>query len=121
MLATTKKKIRLAALIRSGALCRACSRNKCVDMPTPESPVVIACPICGEKGCDACDDSGYYELTECPQKMITDVVSFIRFADLFNEGCPPVSGGALDQANWFLDAAGQLKADDALVLAEAKK
>ena len=121
MLATTKKKIRIAALIRSGALCKACSRSKCVDMPTPESPLVIACPICGEVGCDACNETGYYELTECPSKMISDVVSFIRFADLFHKGCPPVDGGALDQANWFLDASSQLKNDDALVLAESKK
>lgn len=28
----------------------------------------------------------------------------LLYADLYAKGCPPVSGGALDQSNWFIQA-----------------
>jgi len=39
--------------------------------------------------------------------------------DLFEKGLPPVAGGALDQAYWFIQAARILKNDEAYIRAES--
>jgi len=43
-------------------------------------------------------------LTCCPLEYITDdVIELIEYAELYEKGLPPVSGGALDQAKAFTD------------------
>ena len=36
----------------------------------------------------------------------------VKFSDLMFRGLPPAAGGALDQENWFLEAAHALKHDE---------
>jgi hypothetical protein len=42
----------------------------------------------------------------------------ITLADLFAKGLPPVGGGVLDQAAWFLHAAQILERDEDTIKAE---
>jgi len=50
------------------------------------------------------DESIDLELTRCPLEYITDdVIEVIEYAELYEKGIPPVSGGALDQAKVFTD------------------
>ncbi len=80
----------------------------------------MICPACEGEGCppsdlsdkskqrghkvDECKD-GKIDITECPLNIITeDVWQIIRFAELYENGLPPIAGGALDQAKVFIDA-----------------
>jgi hypothetical protein len=46
------------------------------------------------------------KITCCPLEYISsDVWEVIRYANLYEKGLPPVTGGALDQAANFIDAA----------------
>jgi len=36
-----------------------------------------------------------------------------ELVDLFHSGMPPVAGGSMDQTVWFIEAARQLKNDEA--------
>jgi len=45
---------------------------------------------------------------------------FIELVDLFDEGLPPVAGGALDQAASFLEAARRFKTEEQRAKAERK-
>lgn len=65
----------------------------------------LACPICDEQGCKACNESGYFELTQCGRKYAAEMGELVHYADLYEKGLPPVAGGALDQSAWFTDAA----------------
>ena len=58
--------------------------------------------MCNNIGCKHCNDVGTFELTECPKKAITsDIWTFIEYADLYEKGIAPESGGALDQLYSF--------------------
>jgi hypothetical protein len=98
-------------LIRTGKLCKGCTANKCNDAPTPSEPAIIGCPACDGLGCVHCEMLGSFEISDCPQSKVSDFVDFIQASDLFHQGCPPVMGGSLDQACWFLDAAQRLKTE----------
>ena len=43
-------------------------------------------------------------LDTCPREWAAEMFSMMRYADMCRRGLPPISGGALDQAAWFLDA-----------------
>jgi NADPH-dependent 7-cyano-7-deazaguanine reductase QueF-like protein len=63
------------------------------------------CTACGGTGCEECQDTGRIEITQCPLEIITpDIWEVIELAQLYEKGLPPVAGGALDQANIFVDA-----------------
>ena len=80
----------------------------------------MACPVCDEKGCDECDGSGNYEITDCPQKQIDEELrQFLDLYDLFEKGIPPINGGALDQASWFLKAVRFLRSEESRIMREA--
>ena len=73
---------------------------------------IIECPSCGGKGCTNCEGVGSFELVGCPHDYADEMIDFVQIADLFNDGCPPVAGGSLDQASWFVDAARRLKSEE---------
>ena len=100
-------------------LCRNCGAE-CVDCPTKRNPAIIACPICDERGCQHCERKGNYEITDCPQKQIdAELVQFLDLADMFEKGIPPIAGGSLDQASWFLKAFHFLKSEENRITREA--
>lgn len=75
--------------------------------PTRDDPLALPCVVCNgeDEHCPACNGTGEYEVTECPNQWIgSEVHGFARLADLFDKGLPPVAGGALDQTRAFLDA-----------------
>lgn len=43
----------------------------------------------------------------------------VELCDLFEEGLPPVAGGALDQVVWFIDAARRLKIEETTIKNDA--
>jgi hypothetical protein len=55
----------------------------------------------------------------CPQKYCREIVPAIGLIDLFEKGLPPIAGGTLDQAVWFLEAAKVLSNEEALAKTEA--
>ena len=66
---------------------------------------MFECPSCSGRGCEQCDQTGKFELTACPLKMITpDIWETIEYAELYEKGLPPVMGGALDQCHAFTQA-----------------
>lgn len=106
-------------MIRAGKLCKQCS-NKCRNLPTEAQPRYIECPCCDGRGeCEHCDD-GHVLIPGCPTRYCDEIVPAVELIDLFHEGMPPVDGGALDQSDWFLNAARFLKNEDALIRAEMK-
>ena len=98
-------------MIRSGKMCRGCTSCRCVDKPSEIEPAIIECPACGGLGCVHCDEVGSFELVGCPHDYADDILDLVPAVDLFQNGCPPVGGGSLDQANWFVDAARRLKSE----------
>lgn len=66
----------------------------------------VACPNCEEKGCELCHGRGRFEIEGCPQQMVDrELADCLRPARLYEKGLPPVMGGSLDQANWFVEMA----------------
>lgn len=57
-------------------------------------------------------------VTTCPNKYCREMAPLITLADLFAKGLPPVGGGVLDQAAWFLHAAQILERDEDTIKAE---
>ena len=86
-------------------------------MGTKNEPISIECVKCNGAGCDQCTD-GYMEIIGCPQVECASVVDAVQLIDLFRKGLPPVSGGALDQSVWFLDAARILEHEESKLKAE---
>ena len=72
------------------------------------------CPACNGDGCDECRH-GHIELATCPIAYVTEEVwQVIQIAGFFNnKGLAPVSGGVLDQAQVFLDAAAFIATEEA--------
>lgn len=65
----------------------------------------MSCVSCNGKGCEVCNESGYFYIAECPLEVVTeDVWDVMEYADLYKRGLPPVAGGALDQARVFTQA-----------------
>lgn len=114
-----KKKLRVAAAIRCGKLCKGC-RGKCSDPPTVEMPVIFECPDCEGTAieCESCNMTGEFKVTCCPNEYVGDVRNAIPLFDLFAKGMPPISGGVLDQANWFVAAYRTLQQEESAVMAE---
>ncbi len=92
-------------MIRCGEVCDKCVNGRCRDKPTEQTPLEIVCPQCDEKGCEGCGHTGWLKITGCPQQWVgSDTIAFIRYAELFRKGLPPVSGGAMDQTQSFIVA-----------------
>ena len=82
-------------------------------------PALIECAGCAGSGCDACEQVGEIRLTKCPREAVAeDVWRLIEMADLTKRGLPPVGGGALDQAQKFLDACRFVWAEESRLRAE---
>ena len=78
--------------------------GKCHDKPTAALPVEIDCPTCGGDGCEECKN-GKVIVDGCPLELVPRPVwALLDMAALYRRGLPPVAGGALDQAQAFLDA-----------------
>jgi len=74
----------------------------------------MRCPVCDGRRCDACGGRGEIEIKQCPQTLVTaDVWEAIEFAELYEKGLPPVAGGALDQAQVFIEACRMIWAEQA--------
>jgi hypothetical protein len=112
-----KKKLRLAAMIRTGALCRSCTVKVCRDLSTDREPIDIECPACHGAGCEDCRD-GKIRIDGCPNRQCQDMYSFIQLSDLFSKGILPTAGGALDQSASFIEAVQFFESDQAKVRAE---
>lgn len=78
-------------------------------------PATIDCPDCDGHGCDECNKRGSFDVTACPNQYVGDIRTAIPLMDLFENGLPPVSGGTLDQAAWFLSAVRTLQHEEAAV------
>ena len=100
-------------MIRAAKLCRSCGMGRCRDLGTDAEPIEVDCPQCGGDGCQACDD-GTFKVIGCPNKFCRDVSGTIELIELFKKGLPPVAGGSLDQAAWFIAAAATLEREDNL-------
>lgn len=80
-----------------------------------------ACPDCQGQppSCSACDGVGFYRVEMCPKEYAAEAWDVCRLADLADKGIMPTAGGALDQAEQFLDAYRALKADEDALEADA--
>lgn len=67
----------------------------------------MRCPGCEDRGgCELCGGNGHLNVTDCPRRVVDpELWKVMRYVRLFENGTPPIAGGALDQAVWFLDAA----------------
>lgn len=104
-------------MIRSGALCRACTAKECHDLGTEREPIEIECPECRGNGCQHCNQ-GRMTITGCPNKECSTMYQFVQLADLFSKGILPTAGGALDQSASFIEAVQFYESDLAAVRAE---
>ena len=95
-----KKKIRVAALLAHGELCRGCGRT-CNDKPTDVNCLEIA---------DFEDVYSTWKLAECPRQYVADIVDAVNLSQLADSHLP-VSGGMLDQSAWWLSCFMALKSD----------
>jgi hypothetical protein len=112
--------IRLAALIRQGKLCRMCSGKQCKDLGTDNEPIEIECQDCNGEGCQHCVH-GWVRIVGCPNKQCSPVVDVVELVDLYAKGLPPIAGGSLDQAAWFIEAAKRLEIEEATIKAERQR
>lgn len=102
----------MTALIRAGKVCATCAAGHCRDEGTPDEPHEIDCPECEGRGCPGCD-GGSLQITGCPQRLVdASMRRLVKYSDLMFRGLPPTAGGALDQENWFLEAAQRLKHEE---------
>tara|TARA_R110000823_G_scaffold145639_4_gene275824 strand:- start:761 stop:1000 length:240 start_codon:yes stop_codon:yes gene_type:complete len=68
----------------------------------------VECPVCLGGGCKHCK-AGQFELTECPNQYIKDILYELEILDYMRDGLPPVAGGSPDQTKWVLRASKYLK------------
>lgn len=106
-------------MIRGGLLCSRCNDRHCVETEGGKEPVEYECPICNGTGqnCEHCKD-GFIALAECPNMFCREISDTVGLRDLYHEGLPPIAGGSLDQAFWFLEADKRLTMEDSLIKAE---
>ena len=65
----------------------------------------MECFICGERGCDNCNDTGEILIADCPLNVIpVETWDMIELAELYEKGLPPIAGGSLDQLRAFVVA-----------------
>lgn len=112
----TKKKFRIAALVRCGVICGVCNAKECRD----KSGIEIECVECGGVGCNECRN-GHVELSGCPKEIAGEIVPALSFIDRLEKGMPPVAGGTLDQSAWFINAADYFGSEVSRVKAELIK
>lgn len=56
--------------------------------------------------CETCLGMGRIEISNCPKRIVdSEMVEVLELADLMKDGLPPIAGGVLDQAAWFVNAA----------------
>ena len=115
-----KKKIRIAALIRCGELCRGCG-SSCRDPASEEEPLEPECPVCDGHGtiqdgietteCVHCN-GGRFQITQCPRKYVgSEITQAINLASFAIRGHLPVLGGMIDQDAWFVSVWSALEED----------
>lgn len=118
-----KKKVRVAALIRCGELCRACGGG-CADRLDEQNYAEFNCVVCDGvetpgKTCSACGGAGVFRLTDCPRSFVgSELSGAVNLASFAAKGGLPVAGGLLDQANWFFSLWQSLEAEQNSVEAE---
>jgi hypothetical protein len=78
----------------------------------------MECVVCHGKGCDLCDHGSVIE-SGCPQKEVGPVISTLTMIDMSEKGHLPVTGGVLDQSQWFIEAYKFYTADIATIKAES--
>ena len=92
------------------------------DPPSPQSPILVACPVCNRKDpqCPACGGRGEFRVEQDPRARLPRLASRVaQLADLYlDHGLPPVTGGSLSQSNWFVDAAAFCVADRERMIAD---
>ena len=59
---------------------------------------------CHGKGCGRCDGQGHEVIEGCNQTIASPMVETVRMCELVDKGHLPISGGLLDQAQWFVEA-----------------
>jgi hypothetical protein len=116
-------------MIRQGMLCLHCSDKECKDRGTDAEPIEIECVACNGTGmqgdgehkqrCDECTE-GVYRVEGCPNQYCSGLTQFVELVDLFDEGLPPVAGGALDQSASFIEASRRFKSEEQRAKAERK-
>lgn len=113
-----KKKIRVAAFIRCGELCKSCSRRRCEYEPTKEQPVQVPCIDCegsgldGKTPCEACDGTGFFDVAKCPKDYVGHRVSVASNSLAYlDKGILPDAGGLGDQSAWLVATWDALQAD----------
>ena len=100
-------------MIRQGKLCKECKPTQCNELGSDLEPNVIECPSCDGVGCEQCEKTGGIKIAGCPNVACSQMAPTIDLIDMFHGGMPPIIGGVLDQAAWFIDAAKWLKRDEA--------
>lgn len=97
-------------MIRTGKL-GGCGRG-CQCVGKKGQRITIECHECdgdgmiGGKDCEVCGGIGEIELKRCAVVETADIVDLVTCLELFlDNGLPPVAGGVLDQAAWFVAAA----------------
>ena len=55
---------------------------------------------------------GMLKINGCPNNYCRSIAPVATLIDLFEKGLPPVAGGSLDQAAWFLEASRTLQSDE---------
>jgi hypothetical protein len=106
-------------MIRQGLLCLNCSDKECKDRGTDAEPIEIECVACNAAGCDECTE-GVYRVEGCPNQYCSGLAQFVELVDLFDEGLPPIAGGALDQSASFIEASRRFKSEEQRAKAERK-
>lgn len=110
-----KKKLRLAALIACGELCKTCS-HRCGE--EYKQRMFWECPICGGASCEHCE-GGRILITECPRNYIGQAMTdAVNVALACRDGILPSTGGLLDQSAKFFHIWQQLRSDENLITQE---
>lgn len=60
---------------------------------------------CAGKGCSACEQTGEFQLTQCPLRFVdAETFQVVNLASIAKTGQWPINGGMLDQTQWCVDA-----------------
>ena len=103
-------------------MCGACAPGRCSDKAEGYATREIACPMCNENGCPACDDTGYFDVPGCPQEQLDrELMEVIDLAEDIKRGNLPGAGGVLDQSKGIMSASKFDFAETGSVKAEAMK
>lgn len=76
------------------------------------TPLAADCPVCRGQGCDACGQTGRFEVTQCPLKWIEpEFWEMIEMVEFYDKGIAPVAGGLLDQTAYFVKFAAAVRGE----------